>query len=56
MPAIRRIIELEQRLAEVARQRDELAARLSEASDERTRLTQQLKFLLTRADRDRSDE
>ena len=40
MPAIRRIIELEQRLAEVARQRDELAARLSEASDERSRLTQ----------------
>src|SRR6202161_1391893 len=55
MPAIRRIIELEQRLAEVARQRDELAARLSEASDERTRLTQQLQFLLARADRDRSD-
>jgi DNA-binding transcriptional MerR regulator len=56
MPAIRRIIELEQRLAEVARQRDELAARLSEASDERSRLTQQLTFLLARADRDRSDE
>jgi MerR family transcriptional regulator/heat shock protein HspR len=55
MPAIRRIIELEQQLAEVARQRDELAARLSEASDERTRLTQQLQFLLARADRDRSD-
>ena len=55
MPAIRRIIELEQQLAEVARQRDELAARLSEASDERTRLTQQLQFLLSRADRDRSD-
>ena len=54
MPAIRRIIELEQQLAEVARQRDELAARLSEASDERTRLTQQLQFLLARADRDRS--
>ena len=28
MPAIRRIIELEQQLAEVAAQRDELAARL----------------------------
>ena len=56
MPAIRRIIELEQQLAEVARQRDELAARLSEASDERSRLAQQLKFLLTEAGRDRSDE
>jgi DNA-binding transcriptional MerR regulator len=55
MPAIRRIIELEQQLAEVARQRDALAARLSEASDERTRLTQQLQFLLAKADRDRSD-
>ena len=42
MPAIRRIIELEQQLAEVARQRDELAARLSEASEDRARLTQQL--------------
>ena len=52
MPAIRRIIELEQQLAEVAAQRDELAARLSEASDERARLTQQVKFLLARADRD----
>ena len=30
MPAIRRIIELEQQLSEVVRQRDELAARLSE--------------------------
>jgi uncharacterized coiled-coil protein SlyX len=56
MPAIRRIIELEQQLAEVARQRDELAARLSEASDERARLTQQLKFLLAEGGRDRSAE
>src|SRR5258708_29792316 len=30
MPAIRRIIELEQQLAEVTRERDELAARLLE--------------------------
>jgi DNA-binding transcriptional MerR regulator len=30
MPAIRRIIELEQRLAQVTRERDELAARLME--------------------------
>jgi len=56
MPAIRRIIELEQQLAEVARQRDELAARLSEASEERSRLTQQLRFLLAEGSRDRSAE
>jgi uncharacterized coiled-coil protein SlyX len=56
MPAIRRIIELEQQLAEVARQRDELAARLSEASDERTRLTQQLTFLLAKVSSDRADQ
>jgi DNA-binding transcriptional MerR regulator len=30
MPAIRRIIELEQRLAEVTRERDQLAARLAQ--------------------------
>jgi hypothetical protein len=29
MPAIRRIIELEERLAQVTRERDELAARLA---------------------------
>ena len=56
MPAIRRIIELEQQLAEVARQRDELAARLSAASEERTRLSQQLKFLLAKAGGDRTEE
>ena len=50
LPAIRRIIELEQRLAEVARDRDELAARLSEVSAERGRLAQQLTVLLRRAD------
>jgi MerR family transcriptional regulator, heat shock protein HspR len=33
MPAIRRIIELEQQLAEVVRHRDELAARLSEVKE-----------------------
>ena len=48
MTAIRRIIELEQRLAEVVRQRDELAARLSESSAERIRLAQQLRSLLRR--------
>ena len=46
MTAIRRIIELEQQLAEVARQRDELAARLSEVSSERIRLAHQLRSLL----------
>ena len=56
MPAIRRIIELEQQLAEVARQRDELAARLSAASEERTRLSQQLKFLLAKAGGDRTED
>ena len=42
MPAIRRIIELEQQLAEALRQRDELAARLAEVSAERGRRAQQL--------------
>jgi uncharacterized coiled-coil protein SlyX len=50
MAAIRRIIELEQRLAEVVRQRDDLATRLSEASAERVRLTHQLRGLLERGD------
>ena len=51
LPAIRRIIELEQRLSEVVRQRDDLAARLSESSAERMRLVRQLNLLLSRADR-----
>jgi DNA-binding transcriptional MerR regulator len=46
LPAIRRIIELEQRLAEVARQRDDLAARLSAVSAERVRLARQVAALL----------
>jgi DNA-binding transcriptional MerR regulator len=46
--AIRRIIELEHRLAEVARQRDDLAARLSAVSAERMRLARQLAALLQR--------
>ena len=49
LPAIRRIIELEERLATVVRQRDDLAARLSEVSAERLRLAQQLAALLRRA-------
>jgi MerR family transcriptional regulator, heat shock protein HspR len=52
MPAIRRIIELEQRLGEVARQRDDLAARLSVVSAERVRLARQLAALLQQADED----
>jgi uncharacterized coiled-coil protein SlyX len=50
--AIRRIIELEQQLAEVVGQRDELSARLSEVSSERMRLAQQLANLLQRAARE----
>jgi MerR family transcriptional regulator, heat shock protein HspR len=52
MPAIRRIIELEQQLAAVIGQRDDLAARLSEVSAERMRLARQLAALLRRADAD----
>ena len=56
MPAIRRIIELETKLAEVAAQRDELAARLQEVSSERARLTHRLNALLRGVSRARSDE
>jgi MerR family transcriptional regulator, heat shock protein HspR len=52
LTAIRRIIELEQHLAEVVRQRDDLAARLSEISAERIRLAHQLAHLLERGERD----
>jgi DNA-binding transcriptional MerR regulator len=56
LPAIRRIIELESKLAEVAAQRDELAARLHEVSSERARLTHRLNALLRGVSRDRCDE
>ena len=56
LTAIRRIIELEQQLAEVIRQRDDLAARLSEVSAERMRLAQQLVVLLKRANAERRPE
>jgi DNA-binding transcriptional MerR regulator len=56
LPAIRRIIELETKLAEVAAQRDELAGRLHEVSAERARLTHRLNALLRGVSRDRSDE
>lgn len=54
MPAIRRIIELEQQLAEAVRHRDELASRLSAISEERTRLAAQLNYLRARVSHDRS--
>jgi MerR family transcriptional regulator, heat shock protein HspR len=54
MCAIRRIIELEQQLAEVTAERDGLAARLEEVSSERTRLTHRLNALLSGVSRDRS--
>ena len=56
MTAIRRIIELEQQLADVARHRDELAVRLSEVASERDRLALQAEALLRGVSRDRSDE
>lgn len=56
LPAIRRIIELESKLAEVAAQRDELAGRLHEVSAERARLTHRLNALLRGVSRDRCDE
>lgn len=46
MSAIRRIIELEQRLAEMTAERDELTARLSQACADRSRLAHQLQNLL----------
>ena len=56
LPAIRRIIELEQQLAEVIRQRDDLVARLSEVSSERLRLAHQLDILLKQVGQGRPDE
>jgi len=56
LPAIRRIIELEQQLAEVVRQRDQLAARLSEVASERRRLALQLARLLDQAGGERPED
>jgi MerR family transcriptional regulator, heat shock protein HspR len=56
MTAIRRIIELEQQLAEVVRQRDELTARLTEVSSERMRLAHQVANLLQRAANEQRQE
>jgi MerR family transcriptional regulator, heat shock protein HspR len=56
MPAIRRIIELEEQLAEAVRQRDVLAARLADVAAERARLAERLGLVLGRITRDRSEE
>jgi MerR family transcriptional regulator, heat shock protein HspR len=56
MSAIRRIISLEQELAEAVRQRDELAARLADVAADRARLAQRLSVALGRITRDRSDQ
>jgi MerR family transcriptional regulator, heat shock protein HspR len=56
IPAIRRIIELEQQLAQVVRERDELAKRLSEVSSERDRLARRASMWLRRVSPDRSEE
>ena len=56
MPAIRRIMELEQQVAEVTRQRDELVLRLAEVSSERDRLAQQANAWLLRGGPGRSEE
>jgi uncharacterized coiled-coil protein SlyX len=56
MPAIRRIMELEQQVAAVTRQRDELVVRLAEVSSERDRLAQQVNAWLLRGGPDRSEE
>ena len=56
MSAIRRIIELEQQLADMAVQRDELAARLDEVSAERDGLARRLSTWLRGGGPDRSGE
>jgi MerR family transcriptional regulator, heat shock protein HspR len=56
IPAIRRIMELEQQVAEVTRQRDELVLRLAEVSSERDRLAQQANAWLLRGGPGRSEE
>lgn len=56
MSAIRRIIELEQALAEVTRQHEELAARFAELAAERDGLARRLSTLLRRDGPNRSVE
>jgi DNA-binding transcriptional MerR regulator len=47
MPAIRRIIELQERLTDLSRERDELAVQLSQVSAERSLLARRLQHLLS---------
>jgi MerR family transcriptional regulator, heat shock protein HspR len=56
MTAIRRVIELEQQVAELTRHRDELAERLAELSAERDDLVRQLSTWLRRDGAVRSEE
>lgn len=56
MPAIRRIIELEQQLTELAGQRDELAARLALVTAERDSLARRLSMWLRTGGPARSGE
>jgi DNA-binding transcriptional MerR regulator len=56
MSAIRRIIELEQELAEATRQRDQLVARLAEVLAERDGLARELSRWLRRDGQERSGE
>jgi MerR family transcriptional regulator/heat shock protein HspR len=56
MTAIRRVIELEQQLADLARQHQELARRLAEVTAERDDLAQRLSMWLRRGGPVRSEE
>jgi MerR family transcriptional regulator, heat shock protein HspR len=56
MTAIRRVIELEQQVAELARHRDELAGRLAEVTAQRDDLARHLRTWLRRDDAVRSEE
>jgi len=56
MPAIRRIIELEQLLADMTAQRDELAERLAEVGAERDAMARHLSTWLRGDGPDRSEE
>lgn len=56
MPAIRRIIELEQQLTELTTQRDELASRLAGVTAERDGLARRLSTWLRGGGPDRSEE
>jgi len=55
MPAIRRIIELEQQLTEVTRERDALAGKLAEVSAKLSEVTARLRAVLAAERRERRD-